>query len=191
MAETRSTTVNGLEIRGTARFDETGLYRYALTRRWSEGPRVCFVLLNPSTADAQVNDPTVRRCIGYAMDWGAGSLDVVNIFALRSTDPKGLRMVDDPVGPRNDRAILTAARRSDTIVAAWGNHGLLGGRGDFVRTMLHARGIDLQMLEISGAGQPKHPLYLSGRARPVPLPRATIGPKPIRRARSARPSTTS
>ena len=158
-----------LPMQGSASYDATRKYRYTLHRRWSDGPRrVCFCMLNPSTADARRNDPTVRRCIGYAMDWGFDALEVVNIFALRSTDPSALGADPDPVGPRNTNAIVRAARRSEFVGAAWGVHGALGGRGTSVLGKLCPKG-DVRSLGMTREGFPKHPLYLPRTARPEPI----------------------
>lgn len=149
---------------GRASFDRSGRYRYALLRRWGAGGRrVCFCMLNPSTADAEKNDPTVRRCIGYAQAWGFDELEVVNIFALRSTDPRALYEAEDPVGPGNDRAIGRAARRAEMVVAAWGHHGLLGGRGRSVVRLVRGarRDGDVRCLGMTQCGEPRHPLYLA------------------------------
>ncbi|KAA0212760.1 MAG: DUF1643 domain-containing protein [Leptolyngbya sp. PLA3] len=154
---------------GRASFDRTRAYRYALTRRWSPGARsACFCLLNPSTADARRNDPTVRRCIGYAMDWGFDALEVVNIFAFRSTDPGALAQHPDPVGPRNDRAILRAVQRAELVILGWGAHGRLLDRGGGVLRLIadHCRP---HCFGITATGQPRHPLYLARAAHPQPL----------------------
>lgn len=159
-------------LRSTAKFSHCRAYRYSLTRVWDEDAPVCgFVLLNPSTADETANDPTITRCIGFARRWGFGSLLAVNIFALRSTDPKGLRRVDDPVGPGNDRAIRRLVRSADLVVAAWGGHGRYLGRGERVRAMLPD---DAVCLGVNADGAPKHPLYLKNSTRPRPLP-ALVG----------------
>ncbi len=156
-------------MQGSASYDATRKYRYTLHRRWSPGPRrVCFCMLNPSTADARKNDPTVRRCIGYAMDWGFDALEVVNIFALRSTDPAALARDPDPVGPRNTNAIVRAALRSEFTVAAWGVHGALGARGVFILGKLCPKA-DVRSLGITREGHPKHPLYLPRTAQPEPI----------------------
>lgn len=91
---------------------DCGTYRYSLTRVWDESrPRVCFVMLNPSTADASANDPTIVRCRNFAYSWNYGSLEVVNLFAYRATNPRVLRTVQDPIGPENDRHIIEATAR--------------------------------------------------------------------------------
>lgn len=152
-----------------ATFDRTRRYRYTLLRAWDRSlPRVGFVMLNPSTADATKLDPTCTRCFRYAKAWGFGSLEVVNIFALRSTDPKGLYLAEDPVGPANDRAIGRAAKRASVIVAAWGNHAALHDRSVRVRTILsRSAGNRLHHLRLTSKGEPSHPLYLPASLKPV------------------------
>src|SRR5687768_16866498 len=111
------------EKRG-ARFSACRTYRFELWRIWDEdGPKLNVIGLNPSTADENLDDPTIRRCIGFARDWGFGGLVMTNLFAYRSTDPKGLAAVDDPVGPNNDYHLEIAAC-SGTPLAAWGAHPL-------------------------------------------------------------------
>lgn len=167
-------------MRGSATFDRTGTYRYTLHRRWdADRPRICFCLLNPSTADAKVLDPTLTRCLRYAQAWGFGAMEVVNIFALRSTDPRGLRETADPIGPDNDRAIKRAARRCELLIAGWGNahniHRSLGARAAHVRELLLGIG-EVHCLGVTGAGEPKHPLYLRADLEPVPLESAATAP---------------
>jgi len=120
--------------------------------------------LNPSTADAQRNDPTIRRCIGFARDWGFGGVWVVNLFAYRATRPADLMAAADPVGPRNDFWLRKTARRCDLIVAAWGNHGRFMNRSEQVHEMFAGR---LEVLRLNAAGEPAHPLYLPKGLRPV------------------------
>ncbi len=149
----------------SARFDRSGVYRYSLTRRWSGGGgAVAFVMLNPSTADALRDDPTIRRCIGFARAWGFGALEVVNLFAFRATHPSQLRAAADPVGPRNNRILRAALSRADAVVAAWGVHGSWGGRDRAVLRLLSARKDQTwpapQCLGLTKQGHPRHPLYL-------------------------------
>lgn len=154
-------------MRGWATFDPTGRFRYTLHRRWSTGGgRVCFCLLNPSTADQYVLDPTLTRCLGFARAWGYHAMEVVNIFALRSTDPKRLYRDADPVGPENDRFIRRAARRADAVVVGWGAHGTLLDRGHAVTRLLAALTTPT-CLGTTKAGHPRHPLYLSAGTRLV------------------------
>jgi hypothetical protein len=112
----------------SATFSLCRKYSYTLVRRWSDGPLLHFIMLNPSTADEVVNDPTVERCERRACMWHYGGLIVTNLFAWRSTDPAELRRVPDPVGPDNDEALVEAAHRAQLIVCAWGRDGALRGR---------------------------------------------------------------
>jgi hypothetical protein len=152
-------------IEGSARFSRCGRYRTTLERWWDRSlPAALFVGLNPSTADAARNDPTVRRCIGFAWSWGYGGLFVANAFALRSTDPAGLLEVDDPVGAGNDAAIRTAAQRAALVVAAWGAGGALHKRGAAVAAILAGVG-PVWCLGRTQAGFPRHPLYVRAAQR--------------------------
>lgn len=145
-----------------AGFSSCGRYRYTLVRTWDvDAGRVCFCMLNPSTADASKNDPTVRRAVGYALDWGYGSIEIVNIFGLRSTDPQGLYKLEDPIGLSNNAALRRAFRRADTIVCAWGSHGALHNRSAHVRAMLRREHVSAHCLGVTNAGEPKHPLYIA------------------------------
>ena len=151
-----------------ASFDETRRYRYRLSRVWDRSlGRVNFVMLNPSTADAFILDPTVRRCVGYAKSWGYGSLEVTNIFSLRATDPKELYSADDPTGPDNDEALILAAAAADLVVAGWGVHGKLLGRGSAVAQLLSASGVVVHCVSVTKGGYPGHPLYVRGDAPAV------------------------
>lgn len=144
-----------------------GLYRYWLTRVWDEAlPQVCWVMLNPSTADATEDDPTVRRCLGFARSWGCGGIAVVNLFAFRATDPRALRRAKAPVGPENDRHIAEQAE-GRRVVAAWGTGGNYLGRDREVLTLLRVLGRPVECLRLSAGGHPCHPLYLPASLRPV------------------------
>ena len=102
--------------------DEGREFRYSLERTWnSDIDRVLFIMLNPRTADANVDDATIRRCISFAARWGKGGIVVGNLFTLRSTDPKGLFRHRDPVGPENDGHLERPAGECETVVAGWGN----------------------------------------------------------------------
>ncbi len=144
--------------------DSTEVYRYALWRVWDESlPRLGFIMLNPSTADATGDDPTIRRCIGFARALHFGAVDVVNLFAYRATDPARLAQVGDPIGPENDHYILQAAGHSTKLVAAWGCRGELLGRDAAVRHLLQH--MTLYCLGLTQNGYPHHPLYLRADAR--------------------------
>lgn len=148
-----------------------GIYRYTLTRQWGafDAPRVCFIMLNPSTADAQQDDPTVRRCIAYARAWEFGGLEVVNLFALRATDPRQLARHPSPLGPGNNDIILTIAAGCRRVVAAWGTGGTLHHRGEQVLRMLRGNDIVAKALRITKDGHPAHPLYLPASLEPFEL----------------------
>jgi len=162
-------------MRKWAELSPDGVYRYCLGREWSPllgRPPVGFLLLNPSVADAQHDDATLRRLIGFARAWGYGSLEVVNLFAWRATDPNLLYHThysgrDIIGGPENDAAILASARRVSRLICGWGTHGELLDRGRDVAAMLRAGGVELGHLGLTKGGQPAHPLYLPRDLRPM------------------------
>lgn len=123
--------------------------------------------LNPSTADAKRDDPTIRRCIGFARDWGFGRLWVLNLFSFRATYPEDLKASIDPVGPRNDWWIRRMAQQVDAVVAVWGNHGAFLDRSAHVRAMLGDR---LEAIRLNAGGEPAHPLYLPRGLKPSRWP---------------------
>ena len=137
-------------------------YRYVLRRGLPEGPHdsIVFVMLNPSTADEIANDPTVERCVRRAEQWGYCELIVLNLFALRSTDPNALDYADDPVGPDNDRFLEWYLGRADCVVAAWGVNGGLIRRDKHVRDIMDSLGVLPLCLGTTKAGHPRHPLYV-------------------------------
>ena len=146
----------------SADISDDGLYRYALYRRLSMGERtVLFVGLNPSTADATKDDPTIRRCVGFARAWGFDWLLMGNLYAYRSTDPKVLPTVADPVGPFNHDRLKWMTHRAELVVAAWGKGqtACLNFNGDDVARWI----LSLPQTRCLGRNQdgtPKHPLYL-------------------------------
>lgn len=142
-------------------FDPSRAYRYLLTRTWDEAwPRVTWVMLNPSTADAFADDATVRRCTAFARAWHAGGISVVNLFAYRATRPASLRRAGDPVGTLNDEFILRECQPAATVIAAWGTHGALGGRASAVTRMLAEARVRMYCLGTTRDGHPRHPLYV-------------------------------
>ena len=150
-----------------ALFSPCRRWRYLLWRRWdSRSETVNFVMLNPSTADEVVLDPTCARARSYAERWGFGTLVVTNLFAWRATDPERLKRVQDPVGEKNDEAIVRAARKAALVVCAWGNHGAHRGRAAHVLELLSAARVRLHVLSLNGGGEPAHPLYLRGSLKP-------------------------
>lgn len=140
-----------------------GQYRYRLGRRWGDGPTMLWICLNPSIADAEIDDPSVRRMIGFAKSWGFGGFDLGNIFALRSTDPKALYSAADPIGPDNDDHLKAMASGASLVVAGWGAHGNLVDRGDSVKRMIPG----MKVLGLTKAGEPLHPLYLPKDLKPI------------------------
>lgn len=137
------------------------LYRYTLRRTWTNADpsaqrTVVWILLNPSTADETQDDPTIRRCKEFSKLWGFDGLIIVNAYAFRSTDPKGLWKVEDPNGPENDAAILGACREAGRVVCGWGAN-LRNDRRDALSKLLH--GIHLSALKVNANGSPAHPLY--------------------------------
>lgn len=159
-------------MRRAAAISLCGRYRYALWREWGSRPAwsyATFVMLNPSTADAELDDPTIRRCIGFAKAWGLDGLYVVNLYALRATDPRELRKAADPVGPANDERLAQAAHAAlatrTPLVAAWGAH----AEPARVEAVLQGTaGAAWSTLGLTKAGQPRHPLYLRADSRPTP-----------------------
>lgn len=156
----------------TAKLSPDGLYRYELTRWWGDPDAyvplyLTFVMLNPSTADAQLDDPTIRRCVGFATREGFRGIRVVNLYALRSTQPAALWTHPDPVGPDNRRslrvALLRAYNTCSPVVCAWGAHAHPEAVDRFKRDAADC-GAKLQALHVTKAGAPGHPLYLRADA---------------------------
>lgn len=155
----------------TAEFDPTGTYRYWLGRFWArDRPSLALVMLNPSRADHQHDDPTLRRSIRFAQDWGYGSVIVVNLFAFCTASPRSLRLATDPIGVNNDAYILRAAQGADRVLLAWGNHGSFRHRDRAVLDLLTPQTNKLCCVGLTRTGQPRHPLYLPKDSRPIPWP---------------------
>lgn len=153
-------------IRRWAEFSDCGTYRYTLGREWDESlRRLLFILLNPSTADAQHDDPTNRLGVGFAKRWGYGSVLFVNLFAFRTPYPVDLKRASDPVGPDNDHWIQLEATRADRIVAAWGVHGVYRRRNRAVMRQVQG----MYCLGLTKAGHPLHPLRQPGNLELVPF----------------------
>jgi len=133
-------------------------WRYVLTRTWSEGLKVLFIMLNPSTADASHDDPTLRRAIGFAKLWGFAGLTICNLFAFRTAYPRELKRAKDPIGPENDKNLLEQIKLADQIILAWGGHGRYKFRDSEVLRM--AAPYFPCTLGKTKNGLPKHILYL-------------------------------
>jgi hypothetical protein len=141
----------------SAQFSGCRTWRYVLRRVWNpDRAPVAFIGLNPSTADESLDDPTIRRCVGFAKSWGFGGLVMLNLFAFRSTDPQVLREVADPIGPHNDGWIESETRRRE-VICCWGVHGTLKDRDSAVLKTLRGA----KCLGTTKDGHPRHPLYLS------------------------------
>lgn len=154
-----------------AEFSPCRTWRYRLWRTWDTGrfPLV-MLMLNPSTADEDKNDPTVERCERRARAGGFGGLIVLNIFAFRATDPRMMKVASDPVGPENDayiRQVFAVSMLAQSggldgpmICAGWGSHGSHLGRDGHVQDLAREAGIQLHCLSVTKGGQPGHPLYI-------------------------------
>jgi hypothetical protein len=158
------------EVIATARLSGDGVYRYWLGREWDDTERqpVTFVMLNPSTADATDDDPTIRRCIGFAKSWGYKSLSVVNLFAFRATDPKALLKAGktrDVIGPENQATLDHWLHNSRLVVAAWGAAPWAQKRAREV--MNYFISVNFACIRQTKSGAPEHPLYLPGDLKPT------------------------
>lgn len=147
----------------SAIFSEDRKYRYALSRTWDfDKPAVMFVMLNPSTANENDNDPTVRRCIEFAKQWGYGTLHITNLFALVATDPKELATNDNPIGENNHSYIKEYGKKSKAVVFAWGANTLIKNAHLTVANMFPLA----YCLQKTAKGAPQHPLYVKGDVIP-------------------------
>ena len=175
MTETVSLKPENMTL-STAVFSPSRRYRYELRREWNtENRRELVVIgLNPSTADEHTNDPTIRRCLGFAHRWGCGRLLMLNLFGYRATDPKDLKRALEPVGMENGNAFgrLLATRPPNAdnriILAAWGTHGGFQNRDKHVMRWLSP--LLVHCLGVTKHGFPKHPLYLPYSAQRIIYP---------------------
>jgi hypothetical protein len=177
----RTESTRDATVRSGAQFSDDRRYRYALWREWESGPTVrSFVVigLNPSTADESEDDPTIRRCIAFAKREGCGRLVMLNLFALRATDPRVMKAHPEPVGIDNDGVIWRRTQPSlgdqPIVVAAWGVHGVHRDRDMRVRQFAPP----LVCFGVTKDGHPRHPLYLRADAPLVPYPPPERAPVP-------------
>src|SRR5271165_255883 len=159
-------------ITGTAKFGgKHHEYRYRLTRTWDGSkPYVLFILMNPSTADPDSDDPTIAKCCRFARAWGYGGIVVANTFAYRCTDQKRLTELADPIGPENDEHIIEMAKKAAIVVFAYGKPGRksLRSRGPaLAKLIVQKAGVKPHILSLTKDGTPKHPLYLKETLKPV------------------------
>lgn len=152
--------------------DGPAQYRYALTRDWGPGIRMVLFMLNPSTADALHDDPTIRRCVRFAQREGCGGLVVVNVYGLRSPKPDLLATHPDPYGPDNAAVVqaILSASTGHLVVAAWGSNSHLARSGHLktVAGWIARADVELMCLEVTSQGHPGHPLYLPNNAPLTP-----------------------
>lgn len=153
----------------TATISHCGKFRYRLARRWGDGDTLLFVMLNPSTADANEDDATIRRCIRFAKDHGYEGLEVVNLYAYRATKPEDLRRAHYPAGPDNDQHIIEAAKAAHRVCIAWGANVKELCRAGEVLTLLRGIGVAPYCLRITRSGYPQHPLMLASACRLMPF----------------------
>lgn len=148
--------------RSGAVLSSDGRYRYRLWREIGDGPMgtVVFVMLNPSTADAEKDDQTIRKCKEFARQWSFRRLEVVNLFAWRATNPKELPTVEEPIGSENDRTIEERCLAADWVICAWGSDKFGQRRARVVLESLRRLNIHLRCLRKSKDGHPWHPLYV-------------------------------
>lgn len=150
-----------------------GFYRYRLWRFWNRSlPTLAWLMLNPSTADAEVDDQTVKKLIRFSTGFGYGGLEIVNLFAWRATDPAELRGWDygsRVIGPDNDKHILEVVKSCPKTIAGWGQHGKLYGRDAAVKWRLSTEHVSLYALKLAKDGSPYHPLYLKEDLLPFSL----------------------
>lgn len=147
-----------------AQFSDCRKYRYALWRTWDEDSHVLFIGLNPSTADENKDDPTIRRCVGFAKQWGFGGIYMLNLFAYRATNPKELFKAESPIGAENDNYLKMYFDKAGLHIACWGVWGEFMNRGDEVISLLGKD--NLKCLGLTKTDLPKHPLYLKRGTEP-------------------------
>lgn len=175
----------GPRIDWGAVFSDCRRYRYRLWRAWDPAaPTIAFVMLNPSTADELYNDQTVERCERRGRRLGFGAMIVTNAFALRSTNPNGLRQVADPIGPDNDAAIARAAAEADLVVCGWGKHceAVAPGRGAHILATIRHAGRTPHALRVNADGSPQHPLYIGYGITPQPMSESATAGAPDARS---------
>lgn len=152
-----------------AEISECGLYRYLLWRTWAPGilPPLGVIMLNPSTADARVNDPTITRVMKRAIAHSYGGIIVGNLYGFRATEPKDMKTAANPVGPHNDYYLLMIGKLCPTVLCAWGTKAERG-RAGLIKAMLQAlpRPPRLVHLGLTKDGHPKHPLYIKSDKTP-------------------------
>lgn len=148
-------------LENDAVISDCGKYRYLLRRVWDHAkPRALFIMLNPSTADARKDDATIRSCVRLASGLGYGSIEVVNIFGWRATDPDELPKQADPMGPMNERVVAAAIVRCDVVICAWGANAMAARKSHYLCERIRSYRPAAYCLGKTKSGAPKHPLYI-------------------------------
>ena len=160
-----------IPTQSSAHLSDDGRHRFRLTRRWGDGPALGWCMCNPSTADHTVDDPTIRRCLGFARAWGYEAIEVVNLWSWRATDPtEVVRNLADAATQETDLVLLEVAGACKTIVVAWGfSGGTPWGkeRAQTVLGLLRHHGAELLCLGRTNNGAPRHPLYIAKNQKPL------------------------
>lgn len=146
-------------------------YRYSLLRIWdAKLRRLCLIMLNPSTADGYIDDPTIKACYAFATSWGFGSFEIGNLFAYRTKSPAVLKTLTHQIaiGPATNAHLILMTKSADQVVLAWGRHGALHGRDKEVLALIRRQGIEPLFLARPEADYPQHPLYLPRDLEPRP-----------------------
>lgn len=148
-------------------FSDDRIYRYVLWREWDmmNSEYLMVIGVNPSTADETQDDPTIRKCIGFAKRWGFGALCMTNLFAFRATDVRKMKGYPKPIGGENDRWIASSARHAGRIIAAWGVNGGFMARDTEVLKLIDG----VECLRLTKHGFPEHPLYVPYETTPKKL----------------------
>lgn len=159
-------------IQSSAVFSMDRAYRFELWRVWGDKSNYCnFIGLNPSTADENADDPTIRRCIRFSKDWGFGALCMTNLFAFRATDPETMKAHPGPFGTSNyPNHVVPLAKKAGRVIAAWGKHGAHLGAAKCFLGICDLDGITLQCFRKNKDGSPEHPLYQPANRQTIPYP---------------------
>jgi hypothetical protein len=164
--------MNSLYYEREASISDCGKYRWSLTHNWDismQKPWCGWIMLNPSTADSTIDDPTIRRCVAFSQAWNFGGMRVVNLFSYRATKPEDMRVAADPIGEHGDKSIRALLYGvCPLVICAWGTGGGHLDRDLKVLDILREDvGIKVGCLKLTKAGHPQHPLYVKGDARPL------------------------
>src|SRR5258708_8842927 len=154
-------------------FSAERAYRYVLRGQCSDAVaetprRIAWIGLNPSTADEVTLDQTLATVCRYSKKWGFSEVIMLNLFAFRATDPRNLKRAEDPIGPDNDRHLLTEVSAAERVIACWGDHGRVSGRDREGSDLLRADAVALECLQTNNSGTPRHPLHLKAGIRTKP-----------------------